>query len=75
MLTLTGISNFSNYTSPTLSVKNTAGVTTKYSLGSLSGMNISISLPNLNFGSLKSATFSGIGSGGTSVSDALYIEN
>ena len=75
MIRLTGLSNFSSFSMPTLSVKSTAGVTTNYSLGSLSGMSISISFPNLNFGSISSASFSGIGSTGSSVSDSLYLNN
>jgi len=75
MIRLTGTSNFSNFTMPTLSIKNTSGVTTNYSLGSLSGMNIAISFSNLNFGSISSATFSGFGSTGTSVSNSLYVND
>ena len=56
-------------------IKNTSGVTTNYSLGSLSGTNISISFSNLNFGSISSATFSGVGSTGASVSNSLYVND
>ena len=73
MVRLTGTTDFGNYTSPTLKVKDTSGVTTNYSLGGLSGTSISISFPNLDFASVKSASFSGITGTGSSVSDALYV--
>ena len=75
LLTLTGTTNFNTFSMPTLSVENTSGIKTNYSLGSLSGMNISISLSNVSFGSIKSASFTGIGSGGSSVTSSLYVKN
>ena len=75
MLRLTGASDFGTYSSPTLSIKETSGVTTNYSLGSLSGTSISITFPNLNFANVKSASFSGITGGGSSVTDSLYVND
>ena len=64
-------SDFSLYSSPTLSVTDTAGSTTNYSLGSLSGFNITMSFGS-SFGSVKSATFSGYTSS-YSFSNPIYI--
>ena len=75
LLTLTGNTNFNTFTMPTLSVESTSGTKTHYSLGSLNGMNVSISLANISFGSIKSASFTGIGSGGSSMTSSLYLKN
>lgn len=67
--------NFSLFASPTLSVTNTSGTVTNFSLGSLSGFNISLSFGMGAFGSsstIKSASFSGYTSS-YSFSNPIYL--
>ena len=75
MLRLTSSTDFSSYSSPTLSVKSNTGTVTNYSLGSLSGKDISISFSNLSLGNVSSASFTGISGTGSSISNSLYVND
>ncbi len=67
--------NFNLFSSPTLSITNTSGAVTNFSLGSLSGFNISMNFGAGAFGSsssIKSASFSGYTSS-YSFSNPIYL--
>ena len=67
--------NFNLFSSPTLSVTNNSGTVTNFSLGSLSGFNISMNFGSGAFGSsssIKSASFSGYTSS-YSFSNPIYL--
>jgi hypothetical protein len=67
--------NFSLFSSPTLSVTNNTGTVTNFSLGSLSGFNLSLNFGFGAFGSsssIKSASFSGYTSS-YSFSNPIYL--
>ena len=63
---------FGGYSSPTLSVTNSSGITTNYGLGSLSGTSVNVYFGSSVLSGSRTISFSGI-SGGVSYSSSLYL--
>ena len=72
MVSLSGSIDLGMVASPTLSITNTSGGTSNYSLSGLSGFSMNIGFTGLSGMNVKSASFGGT-TGSYSFSSPLYI--